>query len=564
MKNNKLIHKRVGQSIFLLFLTLILSSCGDNMLEETPLDFISTSNAFSSADDVEMGVVGLYELTRDWYATNEKYAFYYVGGCDETYNGEDPAGATMSNWDTDIVPSSSVVEKYWTQAFDLVYQANTVLKGIDGIEWSDEDQKNEYIAEAKFVRAFSYRILVTLFGKVPYVTEPIESAKTDFIRTSTDSIYTLIEDDLSFAATNLPEPGNESEKGRFTQGAAWNLLSEIYLAQDEYQNAVDAASHIIDDYNYGLMTERFGSQPNLFGSENCYFDLFTKENHNLDVNTEAIWVIQIDPDVTGGGSYAGERGFGCAYYRMGNTPDGVKAFRGELYDGSYTGYSDTLGRPVAWNCPTNYIKYDIWKSDWDNDYRNSEACIKRHFYFDNPNSAYDGQEIDWSLYDSRSSAYKDTNQYIYPYFMKVATPCDHYTDLARSGGGSNHKDIYAMRLAETYLLRAEGYLGLGETGKAATDINVVRTRSNATPISADDVTIDYILDERARELFTEEWRMLTLMRLGRLVDRVQTYNNNPGNPGCGIQSHHSLLPIPQDEIDLNTGAVLEQNPGYEE
>ncbi|WP_346863369.1 RagB/SusD family nutrient uptake outer membrane protein [uncultured Draconibacterium sp.] len=566
MKKKNLLQKYISAGTLLVILLLGIYACDEGVLEETPLDFISTSNAFNSADDVEMGVVGLYSLARDWYsAVNEKYMFVYVAlGTDEAYFGEDPAGGYMSNWDTEITPTGSLPKTYWTKAFDLVYQANTVIAGIESIEWNNEDKKNLYLAEARFFRAFSYRILVTMYGDVPLITEPVTSAKTDFVRDAASNIHALMEEDLAFAAEKLPVRGQEASAGRLTQGAAWQMLSETYLADNKCQDAADAASHVINDYGYGLMTERFGSQPNLFGTENVYFDLFTKENHNLSSNTEAIWVIQNDPDVTGGGFYAGERGFGCAYYRMGNTPDGYKAFRGDLYDNSYTGYSDTLGRPVAWGRPTNYTAYDIWRSDWDNDYRNSEACVKRHFYFDNPSSAYDGMEIDWSLYESRSSAFKDTNQYIYPYFMKVAAPNDHYTDLSRAGGGVNHKDLYAMRLAETYLLRAEAYLGLGDKGLAAADINTVRERSNATPVLAADVSIDYILDERARELFTEEWRMLTLMRLGKLVERVRTYNNNPGNPGASIQDYHSLWPIPQTEIDLNTGAVLEQNPGYEE
>ena len=564
MKNKKLAYKYICHALAGMAVIWGISSCDEGVLKETPIDFISTSNAFTSSSDVEMGVVGLYSLARNWYSNvDEKHMFVYVAlGTDEAYNGEDPAGGTMSNWDTEITPSGSLPLNYWTKAFDLVYQANTVIAGIEGMEWSDESLKNSYLAEARFFRAFAYRILVTLYGDVPLVTEPVVSAKTDFVRDPKEDIYALMEEDFAFGTENLPVRGEEVAAGRLTQGAAWHMLSETYLAQDKFQEAVDAATHVIKDYGYDLMRARFGSQPDLFGSENVYFDLFTKENHNLSTNTEAIWVIQNDPDVTGGGSYSGERAFGCAYYRMGNTPDGYKAFRGELYDGSYTGYSDTLGRPVAWVRPTNYVAYDIWKGDWNNDYRNAEACIKRNFYFDNPGSAYDGQKIEWSLYSSRSSALKDTTQYLFPYFMKVASPLDHYTDLARSGGGYNHKDLYAIRLAETYLIRAEAYLGLNQKDKAAGDINEVRERSNATPISASDVSTDYILDERARELYTEEWRLLTLMRLGKLVDRVRQYNDDPSNPGVGIEDQHSLWPIPQTEIDLNTGAVLEQNPGY--
>ncbi|WP_319480309.1 RagB/SusD family nutrient uptake outer membrane protein [uncultured Draconibacterium sp.] len=565
MKKKNSIQRYISGSIVLVLLLLGIYSCNEDVLDETPLDFISTTNAFNSPGDIEMGVVGLYSFGRDWYsAVNEKYMFVFTAlGTDLAYFGEDPAGGYMSNWDTDITPTSDLPKRFWTKAFDLVYQSNTVIAGIENLEWNNEDKKNMYLAEARFFRAFSYRILVTLYGDVPLVTEPIATPKTDFVRAPKADIYKLMEEDFAFAAEKLPLNGQEATAGRLTQGAAWHMLSETYLAQNKYQLAVDAATHVINDYDYDLMRERFGSQPNLFGSENVYYDLFTKENHNLGSNKEAIWVVQNDPDVTGGGFYAGERGYGCAYYRMGNTPDGYKAFLGDIYNGSYTGYSDTLGRPVGWSRPSNYTAYSIWESDWNNDYRNAEACIKRHFYFDNPNSAYDGMEIDWSLYESRSSAFKDTNQYIFPFFMKAASPNDHYTDLSRAGGGVNHKDVYAIRLAETYLLRAEAYLGLSESGLSADDINEIRERSNATPVEANDVTIDYILDERARELYTEEWRMLTLMRLGKLVERVRTYNNNPGNPGLSIQDYQNLWPIPQTEIDLNTGAVLEQNPGYE-
>lgn len=554
----------ITKALILFIVIAVFSSCSNDVLNETPLDFISSSNAFTQASDVETGVIGLYALARNWYSNiDEKNMFVYVAlGTDEAYSGEDPGGGTMCNWDTEIVPNGSLPQQYWTKAFDLVYQSNIVLKGINNIKWTDENQKNSYIAEAKFFRAFSYRILVTMFGDVPLLTEPVTTPEIDFVRTPKSSVYALIESDLDFAAKNLPIPGKEVAKGRLTQGAAWQMLSEIYLAEEEYQNAVDAATHVLNDYNYALMQNRFGSHLNLSSSENVYTDLFTMGNQNLSTNTEAIWVIQNEPNVVGGALYSGERAFGPAYYRMGNTPDGFQAILGELYNGNYTGYSNVLGRPVAWVRPTNYMTYDIWKGDWNDD-RNTEANIKRTFYFDNPKSIYNGQKIDFSIYaEKRASALKDTTQYIFPYWMKVAAPNRHYTDDARSGGGYNSKDLYAMRLAETFLLRAEGYLGLSNKEMAAKDINTVRTRSHAPAITASDVTIDFILNERARELYTEEWRMLTLMRLGNLVDRVRKYNNDPENPGISIQDHQNLFPIPQSEIDLNTGAVLLQNPGY--
>ncbi|MGV8095244.1 MAG: RagB/SusD family nutrient uptake outer membrane protein [Mangrovibacterium sp.] len=94
---------------------------------------------------------------------------------------------------------------------------------------------------------------------------------------------------------------------------------------------------------------------------------------------------------------------------------------------------------------------------------------------------------------------------------------------------------------------------------AAADINMVRNRAKATPVDPDDVNIDYILDERLRELLMEEFRTATLNRLGLSYDRMRRLNEYCGNQ---IREHHNLWPIPFSEIERNTGALLEQNPGY--
>jgi len=112
------------------------------------------------------------------------------------------------------------------------------------------------------------------------------------------------------------------------------------------------------------------------------------------------------------------------------------------------------------------------------------------------------------------------------------------------------------------LLRAEAYVNLNQPDLAAADINVIRSRANATPVDPADVDLDYILDERARELYGEEWRHITLRRMGKLYDRVKNLNNNPKNPGLNIQPYHILWPIPQNQIDLNIDADMPQNPGY--
>jgi hypothetical protein len=560
----------------LLLLTIIpglmLSSCSKDVLDETALDFLSTDNAYNTVSGIQQGISGLQTKFRTSFYTEgggQPMIAVNLGGIgtDFAYHGEDPNSTVfLSNYATYLTPSSTFLSPLWTYNYEIIKMANVLIQGINAADaaiWTNDAQKNAYLAEAMFFRANAYRMLVSYYGDVPLVTEVINTVKTDFVRAPKADIYKLMEEDLTFAGANLPARGKEEAAGRVTQAAALTLLSELYITEAKYQEAVDAASKVIDGAGYALMTNRFGSTVNVFGSGDVFLDLFAYGNQNLAQNTETIWTIQFEPLITGGSSFPGERAWGPAYFRMGNTPDGFKAFRGDLYNGAYTGYSDSLGRPVSWIHPTNYVAYDIWRSDWNNDIRNAKHMIKRDFYFDNPASAFNKKKIDFRLYPAGSrDAIKDTCQYIYPYLMKHADPLHHLTNPALAGGGSNHKDVYAIRLAETILLRAEAYIGLGRKDLAAADINLIRTRAHANPIDASKADLDYVLDERARELYGEEFRHITLRRMGKLIERVRKYNNNPKNPGMNIQDYNILFPIPQSQIDLNISVVMKQNDGY--
>lgn len=559
---------------------LLFSSCNeDEFLKETPLDFLAPENAYSSVEGITQGLVGIYDQFRStWYYGGQGEGGFWRGmGSDIAYHGEDPnSNSFITNYATYMIPANGVFASYWEDCYSFIQQANVLIDRIENSNpaiWESEAQKNALLGEARFFRAYHYRFLVSNYGDVPLVTEVIQSAKTDFTRQPKAEVYAVIESDFVFAAANLPGRG-ETDPGRVTNAAAYHMLAEIYLEQDKFQQAVDAASTVIDDLGYELMTERFGSQIDVFPSGgDVYWDLFRYGAANDPANTENIWAIQFEPYTTGGGpmgwsgttGWAGERYLGPAYFRWGNTPDGYPALLGDLLNGRYTGYSDSFGRPVAHIRPTNYASYLIWQSDWNNDIRNAPHNIKRVFYFDNPESAYDGQVISTDLYPPGTrDALRDTNQYIFPYFMKFADPLNHFTEANRAGGGYTYQDPYVLRVAETYLFRAEAYIGLNMLQEAADDINAVRERSNATPVLPGDVDIDYLLDERARELYGEEYRHITLRRVGKLIERVQLYCNNPGTGlGQNIQPHNVLFPIPLSEIDLNIDGDLQQNPGYE-
>ena len=146
---------------------------------------------------------------------------------------------------------------------------------------------------------------------------------------------------------------------------------------------------------------------------------------------------------------------------------------------------------------------------------------------------------------------------MYPYYQKFTHPHGH--PQGYDTNGRIYTDWYLFRVAGVYLLKAEAYLGKGDKPNAAAAINVVRGRANAAPVAAADVDIDYLLDERIRELLGEEARRIVLIRTGKLVERTKKYN---AVSGPTMQDYNALLPIPQREIDINDESVLEQNPGY--
>ncbi len=587
MKYKKnLASKRMAITMVIL---LSISACDESVLEEVPQDFLSSANLYSNVDEMNQAIYALHERVRDSYYRGSKHQIVVLGGkgSDLSYDGENPAGSRwMSNWATKVVPSDNeLVRFYWEHSYRIIQYANVLIAKLEAIESGDEIWKgdtgiqNAILAEAKFFRAWSYRMLVIMYGDVPLQIEPIEGVKTDFVRAPESQIFALIEEDLNFAALHLPGRGEEEQPGRITKGAANHLLSEIYLAQQKWTEAINAASAVIDGAGYALMQDRFGSGegfpdkvlfPNDTDVTDVFYDLFRYANQNIPENTEGIWIVQIEPEIDGGNAYGGERMWGNAYFRIGSDPAGFQGIVGDNPDASNNIYLSQFGRPVSWAKPTNYLAHTIWQQDRNGvagDMRNAYHNIFRDWKWNNPDSPWNGQPIDFENdYPAGTrNILNDTSQYIFPFFTKYGSPGLHFTSPDRQGGGSNHVDRYAMRLSETYLLRAEAHLGSGSQQLAADDINEVRNRAQATPVLAGDVNIDYIMDERARELYSETFRLLTMMRLGILYDRTIQYHDNPvaaGGVGAGIQPHNSKFPIPQSEIDLNIDAVLEQNPGY--
>src|SRR5690606_15409087 len=133
------------------------------------------------------------------------------------------------------------------------------------------------------------------------------------------------------------------------------------------------------------------------------------------------------------------------------------------------------------------------------------------------------------------------------------------TDPNNVSTSNQWNDQVYLRLAETYLLKAEAQFKLGDMEGAAETINIIRNRSNASTVSTADVDIDYILDERERELIMEEHRRYVVLRNNKWIERTRAHNCHGGQ---FIEKMHKLMPIPQDVINTNLTSEFPQKPGY--
>ena len=556
-------HKFFG--IFFIVL-LVFSSCNEEeFLEETPLDFLSPENSFNTPEGFESSLIDLYAKTRDLHFSGANnhfvYAHFYGTDIFRDARKQLSRSANIGDYNAIFNPTNNMILFHWQSWYKVIANANTVINKVRSSELEEVD-KNLIEAEARLFRSLAYRYLVYLYGGVPIVVEEITEPKADFTRASKEEVLNQIVNDALFAANNLPAI-DQVQDGRLSNLVAQHILAETYIVLEQWQNAIDAASIVINDPNTALMNARFGSRASDELGD-VYWDLFRVGNQNRSVgNTEAIWVAQMENDVIGGylntsGNLRNilERMHVPALW-LAQDPNGDPGVLGPRSD------ANIGGRGVSFLQPTDHFENTIWATDFDNDIRNSDQNYVREIVYDNPESSFFGQ----SMFEFRDPRLESAPWRLYPFLTKVTTPQQHPSDLfldpaqgiLNNGAGSTYRDMYYIRLAETYLLRAEAYLGNGNSGAAADDINLVRARSSASPIGGGEVTIDYILDERARELSLEEQRRITLSRVGKLVERVRLYNDWNGPQ---IQDFHSLFPIPDSEIQANINGNLEQNPGY--
>jgi len=521
-----------------------LLSCNKKFLDEKLYSYYAPETLTDSLG-FEAAATGLYYQLELFFSKSDAQGWPSVWNAGTDIAWVPPTqkqGIEVPYYDyTQLISTDGAASFTWTWAYQMINNANNIIVNAENpaITSLSDAGKNAVDGEARFFRAYAYNMLATLFGKVPITTQPLTKPKTDFTRASLDSVNALIVADLTFAATYLPTIDNVKSNskgkmyGRANKAMAQQLLAEVYLRMNKNDLAEAQCKNIINSGKFNLITSRYGVRASQGGDP--FSDMFIYGNERYGQgNKEAIWVMELENTSTVVGGYSGapqqRRNWGAAYYQI-----------------SGMTICDSLGgRGIGRMRLTDWVVYGLYGPG---DMRNSEYNLRHKFYYNTVGQANYGQQIPYTGADTVFKIAPHTTKW-YQY-----DPNDAF-------GFAMFKDFILMRLGETYLLMAEAQFKQGKTTEAAASLNVIRARANATPITAAQVTMDFILDERARELLAEENRRMTLMRTGTLVDRTKKYNTQTINPVNGLSSKHLLLPIPQSERDLNKDAVLDQNDGY--
>lgn len=542
----------IKTGVALIILTSVIG-CKKFLVEDLKTELAPT-NTYTSTYGFEVGSAGLYALTRSEYNTfGEGGAYIHNGAC--PYEALQAATdiADVINSDGSLLPFANLtltsterfVGSYWNWAYSIISSANLMLVySEENTNWDSPADKQRFQAEARFFRAYAYRTLVYLYGDVPYVETILYDFKLNFTRTPKAEVIGHIVDDLNFAVQNLPANPDQVKDGKLTKWAASHLLSEMNLLKGDYVAAEQAALAVINSGYYSLMKTRFGTNKDKAGD--VFSDLFIENNQNRlkNANKESIWVLQFEFNAIGGGT---------------NSDDWTRRAWIPNYS-SITGFvlADTLGgrglaqlTPMKWWVGTSGTNAtgNVPGIFEGSDIRNSNFNIKRNWYYNNPGET--------SLVGKKANITEQTwfsTKTLFPALTKFFY--GRAENLSLTG---SYKDRMKFRLAETYLLLAEAYLGQNNPAKAADAINEVRKRAGASVVTANQVTTDFLLDERIRELVGEESRRFTLVRTNKLVDRVKAYNTAIKDK---INVNHALWPIPQAIIDANRDAAFPQNPGY--
>jgi starch-binding outer membrane protein, SusD/RagB family len=509
--------QKIGIAAIVATTIFSATGCGKNFLDTERQGAYDAENYPypGGSGPYDQFIFGAYNELRSFNIHSQSFITATSIRSDDADKGSTPAdgGAnaiTMDNFP--VLPSNGFCNTIWTGNLALVNLCNTTIKEINtntAIIASDAI-KQQTIAEARFLRAYAYFNLVRFFGRVPVYdsifTNP--TSQNNIPQSTAAQVYTFIENDLTFAAANLPLSWEAKFVGRVTSGAANGLLAKVYLTQQKWGQAMSAANAVMTSGQYDLSTS--------------YDKIFREEGEN---SKESVFEVQATA------SAAIPSANGVQYAQ-------IQGIRGAgIWDQGW-----------GWNSPSTFLEaaYE------PNDPRKNRTIM----YTSTGTTTYQtiyGENLPVGLPNPR-------------YNNKV------YTNPALRNSYGNRfgywMNVRILRYADVVLMFAEAANEVGtptDIAAARAALNSVRARARVGAIAGtlpDVTTTDQatlrnaIRQERRIELAMEHDRFFDLVRWGT----AQAVLNAAGKTAF-LNSRDVLLPIPQTQIDLSAG-VLTQNPGY--
>lgn len=590
-------------SSLLTTILFLLSGCSEEFLKPKALSFYEPDVTFRSASALWATIVACernlrLEVTGDSPPILTEGIFSEVaveGTTDKPGPAQDMNLVIRPDAQLDHTDYNRI-GWFWREGYRAIRYANAAISRIDiPVDYESDAEKNHLLGAAYFHRALRYYRLTHQFGDVPLLLTEHSAPKLDFYSTKREVILQRMKQDLEFAEQWVPDNVN---RGQVTKGAVSHLLTKVNLALGLFDDAIRSASNVIDGGVYRLMTQRFGVDQNN-PAKNVVWDLHRPENKSISANTETLFLTIDRPNMDGNTD-------GLTLMRQ------ALPFWGAPHIITPNGNRGTIDQPKL---PTNNVEIDqvsvygrgigrlrstpyhhtyIWTDE--NDLRHAPGNWMRmeDLVYNDPalltrGDSYYGKPLQFKN-DQGVVLCADTIRawFGWPHY-KLFVP-----DPLRAQPQGGQSDWYVFRLAETYLLRAEAYFWKGQLELAGADINKVRERANAKPITADQVNMGTILDERARELYYEEPRKTELTRIsyifaltGKPAENGKTYSLNDfsdnnyffdrvveknGFYNKGVRTvfgveftlspFHVLWPIPQNAINANALGRINQNKGY--
>ena len=633
---------------------LLTTGCSDSFLEQDPLSFYNPENTYTTESGLQSALAmcdyGLKEMLMDGNNNVLPMASLYFMTDIGLYAKTD-VGEMQDDFANKITPTSGMkgggdenaMSRFWDRTWNSVTFANTIISYIDRVPGLDPDLRDEYLGRAYFHRAYAYYHGVLLFGDIPLITKLIEVPKQNYKSTSKQAIFEKITEDLEFAVEHVSPQREIGYIGTVNQEACKQLLIKCYLVLGRYQEAEQLATDLINNHGLALMTAPFGTNvpsgnPETWAIQrNVLWDLHRGVNVTSPENTEMIMPI-LNYYTEGFISYPQMRAM-CVHWSNGiiidphnvGSPCFNYARNAAEYDPTMD-YVRALGRGIGCFRTSYHYNQTIWnyggETDWQDLRHNRQVgnwVEMTDLKYNKPESDFYGQNLmlyapeDWGWNEEKNEPIvkkgqllcSDTIRSWYPtplykvYILDQAAEENQGSNSfvgATNGNATSNGNMYLFRLAETYLLRAEAKFYQGNAAGAAEDVNVIRRRANAKKMFTT-VTIGDICDERARELYLEEWRQPELTRIswclarsgqpdewGETYDlatwdkqsgtdlnggsywykrttRYNIFNHGPINSGkelnYRVDKRNLFWPVPNSAITANTGAQLRQNYGYD-